>query len=320
MDAYSAVCGLILLLLVARRLLWLCLGPRCDFATHQQTVPADAFAGKVCWITGASAGIGAGLAHELAAHGASVVLSARRAEALRDVARSLPCPAKRVCILPVDLEKASVEELQAVAAEAIAAFGGRLDYLFNNAGVSTRAFARDLDPTNLEAIIRLNFVAPAVLTKSCLPALSESHGVVANTSSIAAIIALPLRAAYCASKAALATWHEAMRYEEIGRVSVVNIYPGSVRTDIARNSLVGAARQRRQASDLNIESGLSVAYCAKRMVAAAYGRLQSSWIAKPKELLAAYAFFYIPALWPVLAPKFASKYVAKIMESQSIYK
>jgi short-subunit dehydrogenase len=319
-NAIGAAVLAILVLVNARRLAWLLSGPWCDYATHVQILPADAFEGKVCWVTGASGGIGAGLAHALASRGASLILSARRVDALNAVASALPCPPERVHVLAVDLGAATAEELRAVAAEAAAAFGGRLDYLFNNAGVSSRAVARNFHPANLEAILRLNFVAPALLTQACLPALERARGVVVNTSSIAAIIFVPLRSSYCASKAALSAWHESLRYEELGRVSVVNVCPGSVRTNVARNAFVSLEKQRRQSSDVNIENGLDVSYTAERMVAAAYGRLQNSWIAKSKELLATYAFFYFPALWPRMAPLLAQKYMAEIERSSAVSK
>jgi short-subunit dehydrogenase len=319
MDAY-AIGAAIFFLLSARRVAWFLSGPWCDYATHVQSLPSDAFAGKVCWVTGASGGIGAGLAHELASRGASLILSARRVDALNAVASALPCSRDRVRVLPVDLGAATAEQLQAVAAEAVAAFGGKLDYLFNNAGVSSRSVARNFHPANMEAILRLNFIAPALLTQACLPALERAKGVVVNTSSIASIVCVPLRSSYCASKAALSAWHESMRYEELGIVSVVNICPGSVRTNVARNAFVSSERQRRQSSDVNIENGLDVSYTAERMVAAAYGRLQNSWIAKSKELFATYAFFYFPALWPRVAPLLAQKYMAKVEESSPGFK
>jgi short-subunit dehydrogenase len=75
----------------------------------------------------------------------------------------------------------------------------RLDYLFNNAGVSTRAKADGFASKNLETVIRLNLVTPCLLSKFCLPTLREFGGAIVNTSSIASWINSPLRSAYSVS-------------------------------------------------------------------------------------------------------------------------
>jgi short-subunit dehydrogenase len=114
----------------------------CDNATARSVAPKDHWKGKVCWITGASSGIGQQLALQLGAQGARLILSSRRKEALEAVAAHITAtvPAAEVRVLPLDLEQ--VDFLADKAAAAVECFG-RVDVLVNNGGVSTRTTARD---------------------------------------------------------------------------------------------------------------------------------------------------------------------------------
>lgn len=314
---------LILLAALWRRLFWLLQNPKCDYRTHSARIPANALNGKVCWVTGASSGIGAALARALAAHGGFVVLTARREDALRAIAEELP--SGRSFVLVADLAQESASSLQRLAERAASAFDAsnpRIDYLFNNAGVSSRAIADGFDPENIEHMMRLNFLAPVILTQACLPALRASHGAVVNTSSIASIICTPLRSGYCSSKAALSRWHECLRMEELeeSSFSVVNVCPGSVRTSLAHNALTRSKGERFGTEDINIENGLDASYTADRILAAACSRLQEAWIARGKELLVTYMAYYTPALWSYVMPTMVKSYVESITNMKSLRK
>lgn len=300
-----ALALLALLLYLLRRLLLLVVTD-CDVRTYTARVnPAD-FRGKVAWVTGASSGIGRALAVRLAREGALLILSSRREDALAAVADALPCPPGNVHVLPLDL--ADLPAVEAAAAAAPRIFG-RLDFVFNNAGVSTRASAAQLAPADVARVLQLNFFGPVALARACLPALRETPGgraTIVNTASIASIVHTPMRSSYCASKAALVSYFECLRLEE-KHVRVVNVHPGSVRTAISHNA-VGVDGKKHDKADPNIEAGLEPDRVADRMLAAISAGQPHAWIARPKELTAVRIAAAFPRLWAWIAARRAEPY------------
>ena len=126
-------------------------------------------AGKVAWITGASSGIGEALAHELAARGARLVLSARRETELRRV-RGACQRADEHLVLPLDmLQPDSFEP----ATQAVLEQFGRVDILVHCAGISQRAHAVDTQLSVDRQIMELNYFGPVGLTKQVLPSMIQ---------------------------------------------------------------------------------------------------------------------------------------------------
>jgi short-subunit dehydrogenase len=165
-------------------------------------------AGKRVLITGASPGIGAALARRLAGHGAVVGLVARRSERLAQVL--------------ADCRRTSPDSTMWV------------DVLVNNAATPERRVVEALDPADVEAVMRVNFVAPMRLTLAILPRmLQRGHGVIVNVSSVGGRLGIVHETAYCASKFALCGWSESMVVDLHGTgVSVKLIEPGPVGTEI----------------------------------------------------------------------------------------
>lgn len=306
------------------RLLWLLRLPRCDYATHNLSLPTS-LANRVVWITGASSGIGLALAHVLASRGARLILTSRSADALRAVAATLPCPSSRIAILPADLSSATPDALATLAHDATHAFedlgpAPRLDFLFNNAGQSSRAVAADMRVEDIARQLALNFTSPVALALAALPALRASDvGSIINTSSIASLISTPLRAPYCASKAGLSRFFECMRLEMTiekaeDRVRIVDVCPGSVKTRIAHNAMTkeGAVHGK---EDGNIEAGLDAEFVAERMVAAAVAGSEIVWLAKGKEMIAVYLAWYVPVVWRWIGPGLLRRNFVEMMES-----
>lgn len=259
----------------------------CDLHTLSASIDDQKFRGKVAWITGATGGIGTSLAKLLAKRGAILILSGRDETMLKRLSKSLPCPSSDVRILPLDLTWDSAQ-LQDVAQNACQ-FYGRLDYLFNNAGITTRASAMDLDVQHVSKVMTVNFLAPVALARACAPILRSntgSAGTIVNTLSIAAMKPTRLRASYSASKVAAAAYFNCFQLEENrANLRILNLYPGSVRTAITCNAL-GPDGKPFGKIDTNIKNGLDADRVADRMLAAVSSDIQNAIIAKPIELLA----------------------------------
>jgi short-subunit dehydrogenase len=182
-------------------------------------------------VTGASSGIGAALARQVAERGATVGIVARRhdrlAEVLADCRASTPDSRMWVADLG-DLEHAG-----AVALEAWDAFG-HLDCLVNNAGVPMRRHTTKLERSTLEWVMRVNFLAPAHMTLTLLPRMIErGEGMIVNVSSVAGRLGNANEAAYSASKFALCGWSEAIAVDLWDSGIVIRLVnPGPIDTEI----------------------------------------------------------------------------------------
>jgi short-subunit dehydrogenase len=182
-------------------------------------------------VTGASSGIGAGLAEAFARVGATVGICARRADRLHDVAEQCRGHAATVHEWVTDLfDPDQVDELARVAVDAM----GGVDVLVNNAGMPKRRHVTALDAGTVDTVLQLNFLAPARLTLALLPQmLARGTGHIVNISSVAATLSSPGEAAYSASKAALAVFSESMAVDLWDRgIRVLVVYPGVVDTEL----------------------------------------------------------------------------------------
>ena len=182
-------------------------------------------------VTGASSGIGAGLAEALARAGATVGLVARRADRLAEVLERCQrhAPASRLWV-------ADLAQPSAVDALAVAAMGelGRVDVLVNNAGIPKRRHVTALDAATVDAVMNINFSSPVRLTLALLPQMLErGEGRIVNVSSVAATLSPPGEAAYAATKAAVTVFSESMAVDlwDTG-VKVMVVYPGVVDTEL----------------------------------------------------------------------------------------
>lgn len=186
-------------------------------------------------VTGASGGIGAAFATALAQQGFDLMLVARNVERLETLAQRL----RERCGVDVEVAVADLTSaVQLRAVEARLAGDSRLDLLINNAGVVTVGpFAR-LDPDQEEALIDLNVVALARLTRAALPGMIERHrGAIINVSSIAAFVPVRFTATYSASKAYVNSFTEAVHEELRGTgMRVQLLCPGFTRTEFGERA------------------------------------------------------------------------------------
>lgn len=219
------------------------------------------YAGKVAWITGASSGIGAALARELAVRGAHVVLSGRDAERLAEVAAD--CGGETL-ILAFDVRDEAA--LADATAKAMAWKGG-VDLAIANAGISQRSRALKTAMQVYRDIIEIDLTAQIAFAQGLIGHMAErGSGALAFISSVAGKVGVPMRTAYSAAKFGLAGYADALRAElSIDGVSVHTIYPGSVATNVSRNALTaeGTARGR---SDKAIDEGIPADVAARAML------------------------------------------------------
>lgn len=180
-------------------------------------------------ITGASRGLGAATAQIAARLGANVVLNARSARELKEIARSIRETGGEA--LPVAGDVSRLKDCQNLVRQAVDRYG-RIDSLVNNAGViGPIAFVADADPAAWEQNLAVNIIGPMMLTQAALPYLRRAQGRVINVSSGAAVNPVPGWSAYCSSKSALNQFNNVLALEET-MVTAIAFRPGVVDTEM----------------------------------------------------------------------------------------
>ena len=218
---------------------------------------------KVIIITGASDGIGAEMARQLARrHGAGValVLAARDAAMLERVAADCAAAGAQTLVAPTDVSRQA--QCVALVAAAVARFG-RIDALINNAGRSAHALLEEVEDLGwYEELMRVNFWGAVWCTHAALPHLKQSRGCIVAVSSLAGLVGVPGRTAYSATKFAMGGFFEALRAElKAAGVGVTIAYPGVVATQI-RHRGYNAAGGALGHSSLKEDKAMSVEECA----------------------------------------------------------
>jgi uncharacterized protein len=184
----------------------------------------------IALITGASAGIGAALAHEFAAHGHELVLVARREQALGALADAIAAKgASRPTVLRADLARA--DAVQAIR-EALDQRGLEPEVVVNNAGFGLLGAADALDRAEQLAMVDVNVRALTDLSLAFIDSLKRRRGGILNVASIAAFMPGPGMAVYYASKAYVLSFSEALHRELKPKgVRVTVLCPGPVPTE-----------------------------------------------------------------------------------------
>ncbi len=195
------------------------------------------FTNKVAAITGAGSGIGRALAEELARRGAHLALSdVDEAGLAETVARCEGAGVK------VSSQRVDVADRDAVAAWAdqVVADHGRVNLIFNNAGVALGATVAGMSYDDFHWLMNINFWGVVHGTKEFLPHLEASgEGHIINISSVFGLMGIPSQSAYNAAKFAVRGFTEALRLElDIADsvVSCTTVHPGGVKTNIAANA------------------------------------------------------------------------------------
>ncbi|HEY1178562.1 MAG TPA: oxidoreductase [Phytomonospora sp.] len=221
------------------------------------TTPAHTAEGRVWLITGASSGFGRAIAEAALAAGDTVVLTARRVEALDDLRAAHP---DRVAVLALDVtDQARVAE---VVAEVVLWYG-RVDVLVNNAGRGLVGAVEETTDRELRDLMDLHFFGPAALTRAVLPHMRrQGSGAIVQLSSMGGRFTFPGVGGYSATKFALEGLSEALAAEVASfGIKVLIVEPGAFRTSFAGgglglttpiaayDDLVGPVREGLPASD-----------------------------------------------------------------------
>ncbi|MFE7312168.1 SDR family NAD(P)-dependent oxidoreductase [Streptomyces sp. NPDC057555] len=197
---------------------------------------------RTALITGASSGIGTALARQLAARGVALVLVARRATRLEDLAEELRrAHGVDVETLPADLT--DPDRLHRVETR-LTDPAKPIQLLVNNAGSGAAGVFANLPVDGEEATLRLNAQAPVRLTRALLPRLrAAGHGGILNVSSLTGQLPSPSLATYAATKAFLTHFSEDLAIENRGSgIHITALLPGLTRTDYFTSNGFGPAR------------------------------------------------------------------------------
>ena len=229
---------------------------------------------RVFVITGASDGIGAEIARQLARRGSKLVLAARSTEKLEAVAAD--CSRRGAIAIAVSTDVTLEDNCKRLLERAIEAFG-RIDVLINNAGISMHAaFDEIRDWSTFERLWRVNCLGTILCTRFAWPHLKrmpgKSGGQIVGVSSLAGRTGVPGCTTYCASKFAQTGFLEALRIEAAEHgITVTIVYPGVVATEIRRHGLDGRGEPA-GVSGLDERGAMSVEQCARRIIRAIDGR------------------------------------------------
>ncbi|HYV12559.1 MAG TPA: SDR family NAD(P)-dependent oxidoreductase [Pyrinomonadaceae bacterium] len=187
------------------------------------------FTDKVVMITGASSGLGKGMALEIAARGGHLGLLARREDLLKEIV-------EEIRNVKAVFATADVRDAKAVreAADRFRKELGPIDILIANAGIGTADHATSLTPEHAANVIGINVLGAINSVAAVLPEMVErKKGRLVAISSLAAYRGLAKSAAYCASKAALSAYFESLRIDlRHAGVGVTTIHPGFIKTDL----------------------------------------------------------------------------------------
>lgn len=243
---------------------------------------------KVVWITGASSGIGEGLAYELAKKNCRLILSGRNVVELERVKANCNTTTE---ILPFDL--ADFDNAKNNVKKAISLFG-KVDILICNGGVSQRSLIVETSFEVDKKLIEIDYLANVALAKAILPHFIENQsGHFAVVTSLMGKFGSPYRSGYCGAKHALHGFFDVMRMEhQKDGISVTRVCPGFIQTNVAKNALT-ADGSKQIADDEATKNGLPVSVFAQRMVKAIEKEKFEVYIGR-KETLGIYIKRFFP--------------------------
>lgn len=266
--------------------------------------------GKVVIITGASSGFGEDAAVLFAREGAKVVLAARRLDRLQSLATRIEAEGGHAFTFAFDIaDRASCQAL----VDAVLAKYGRIDVLFNNAGMGRFHFLDQMDQAaDIDPQLNINLIGLIALTRMVLPIMiKQKSGHIINMSSVAGWVGTPLYTIYSATKFAVRGFTDALRHEaSLHGISVSGVYPGVAATEFGQH--IGLGGGQRQVSTPSI-GGMTSKYVASKVV---------GLVKRPRPTLIL-PWFYIPLIWlsttfPSLATWFLARYFLRAQRAKLV--
>ncbi len=241
-------------------------------------------------LTGAGGGLGQYLAEGLATRGAHLALAGRSADKLEKVAKSINTDSGQATVIIADLADSSrCSEVISEAEQAI----GPIDLLINNAGLTSFSPFIEEDPEMLEKIMRVNLIAPMLLSRAVLPQMQQrGHGRIVNIGSTFGAIGFAYFTTYSSSKFGLRGFSEALRRELADSpIGVSYIAPRAIRT--ALNS--GPVLRMAEAVSMKMDTPEPI---AKQIIQAIENDVDEQHLGFPERL-----FARINAVFPKLVSK-----------------
>jgi dehydrogenase/reductase SDR family member 7B len=256
------------------------------------------FEGKVVLLTGASSGIGRAMALQLGELGARVALIARRKEVLEEVAQQM---GGNALVLAGDITDDAFCQR---AVEQTAAHFGRVDWLFNNAGVSMNAAFCEAELSVFHRMMDVNYFGSLQMARHVHPWLLQSKGGVVFISSVVGKRGFPTRSGYSASKFAVHALFESLRVEWAPQgIHVGLVAPGYTDTEI-RTSALGADGKPRKDSGYTTGGVMTADHAATAILRAAASRRREVILTAGGK-----AMVWLNKLFPSLADRVAASVV-----------
>lgn len=240
------------------------------------------FEHKVVWIIGASSGIGAALAKQLAQQKALLVLTARDADKLRSLEKELSKLTSCV-VLPADIARR--DTLGIIVEDTLQKYG-HVDIVIHSAGIGQRSLAIDTDISVYDRLMDVNFFGPLTITQLLLPHFKQRNaGHIVAVSSMSGLMGFPGRSGYVASKHALKGYFETLQVEhDIPDFHITIVSPGRINTPLPLSALTadGQPYNKMDHAQLN---GIPVDTCAEKILHAIIHKKQHLIIAKKERYL-----------------------------------
>jgi NAD(P)-dependent dehydrogenase (short-subunit alcohol dehydrogenase family) len=263
----------------------------------------DVFKDKVAIVTGGASGIGRALCEELGRRGAMVVPADINAEGAAEVASVIKTAGGRARPARVDVSEAT--EVQKLVDETVSEHG-RLDYIFNNAGIAVLGDMRDMEVEHWRRTLDVNLWGVIHGTMSAYRVMvGQGSGHIVNTASAAGLMPMPLLTAYSASKHAVVGLSTSLRAEaaDLG-VKVSVVCPGTVRTQMA---------DRATYLKVNREALLAKIADAKKMEASECAQIILRCVARNKAVItvtgAARLAWWLQSICPPLLSSLHRKWI-----------
>ena len=238
----------------------------------------------VMLITGASSGIGEATARLFGREGYRLVLAARRADRLEELANQIRMDGGQA--LPVAADVSRLDDIENLVRIALTNFS-RIDLLYNNAGFGRLDWLENLEPTSdIQSQIQVNLLGVIQTTRAVLPhMIAQRSGHIINMASVAGFVAAPTYSVYAASKFAVRGFTQALRREVgIWGIHVSGIYPGGVRTEFSQHAHIRRRTRTTTPAALRLEADqvakvvLSVARRPRRAVITPWPLIPAVWV------------------------------------------